>query len=52
MPMLGTLFPIYAKDVFAAGPQGLGILLTAVGVGGTLGGFIANALAPRRAPGR
>jgi len=44
VPIWGTLFPIYAKDVFAAGPQGLGILLTAVGLGGTLGGFIANAL--------
>ena len=45
VPIWGTLFPIYAKDVFRAGPEGLGILLTAVGVGGTLGGFIANALA-------
>lgn len=44
VPVWGTLFPIYAKDVFNAGPEGLGILLTAVGVGGTLGGFIANAL--------
>ncbi len=50
VPVWGTLFPIYAKDVFAAGPQGLGMLLTAVGIGGTLGGFIANALsrAPRQ----
>lgn len=45
VPVWGTLFPIYAKDVFTAGPQGLGLLLTAVGVGGTLGGFAANALA-------
>jgi predicted MFS family arabinose efflux permease len=45
VPIWGTLFPIYAKDVFGAGPQGLGILLTAVGVGGTLGSFVANALA-------
>jgi len=44
VPVWGTLFPIYAKDVFAAGPQGLGMLLTAVGAGGTLGGLIANAL--------
>ena len=44
IPVFGTLYPIYAKDVFAAGPTGLGLLLTAVGVGGTLGGFIANAL--------
>lgn len=44
IPVFGTLYPIYAKDVFAAGPTGLGLLLTAVGVGGLLGGFIANAL--------
>ena len=24
VPVWGTLFPIYAKDVFLAGPQGLG----------------------------
>ena len=45
VPVWVTLFPIYAKDVFAAGPQGLGVLLTSVGVGGMLGGLIANALA-------
>jgi len=45
IPVWNTLFPIYAKDEFLAGPQGLGLLLTAVGLGGTLGGFIANALA-------
>jgi MFS family permease len=45
IPVFGTLYPIYAKDEFAVGPTGLGLLLTAVGVGGTLGGFIANALA-------
>jgi MFS family permease len=45
VPVWVTLFPIFAKDIFAAGPQGLGVLLTSVGVGGTLGGIIANALA-------
>jgi MFS family permease len=45
VPVWGTLLPIYAKDVFAAGPTGLGMLLTGVGVGGTLGGLAANALA-------
>jgi MFS family permease len=44
VPVWVTLFPIYAKDVFAAGPEGLGVLLTSVGLGGTLGGLIANAL--------
>lgn len=45
IPVFGTLYPIYAKDEFAAGPTGLGLLLTAVGVGGTLGGFVGHALA-------
>lgn len=45
VPVWGTLYPIYAKDEFAAGPQGLGILLTAVGIGGTLGALLANAMA-------
>jgi MFS family permease len=45
VPVWGTLYPIYVKDVFAAGPDALGLLLTAVGLGGTCGGFIANALA-------
>ena len=51
VPIWGTLFPIYAKDVFNAGPTGLGVLLTAVGVGGIAGSFLANALArmPRQA---
>ena len=44
MPVWSTFLPIYARDVFAAGRQGLGLLLTAVGAGGTLGGFAANAL--------
>lgn len=44
VPVWGTLYPIYAKDEFGAGPQGLGILLTAVGLGGTLGALAANAL--------
>jgi MFS family permease len=52
IPVFGTLYPIYAKDVFAVGPTGLGLMLTAVGVGGTLGGFIANALAHAERQGR
>jgi MFS transporter, DHA1 family, staphyloferrin A biosynthesis exporter len=52
IPVFGTLYPIYAKDAFAVGPAGLGLLLTAVGVGGTLGGFIANALGRAERQGR
>jgi predicted MFS family arabinose efflux permease len=52
IPVFGTLYPIYAKDEFGVGPAGLGLLLTAVGVGGTLGGFIANALGRAERQGR
>jgi predicted MFS family arabinose efflux permease len=33
--------PVFAADVFRSGPQGLGLLLSAVGVGGILGGLVA-----------
>jgi MFS family permease len=44
VPTLGTLFPIYAKDIFAAGPQGLGLMFTAIGIGGIIGGYLAGVL--------
>jgi MFS family permease len=36
-----TLMPIFTKEVFLAGAGGLGLLLSALGVGGLFGGFIA-----------
>ena len=48
VPVWGTLFPIYVKDQFLAGPQALGLLLTSVGLGGTLGGLMAGWLARRQ----
>ena len=42
VPTMGTLFPIYAKDVFATGPGGLGLMFYAVGVGGVTGGYLAG----------
>jgi MFS family permease len=41
IPCLSALMPIFAADVFRSGPEGLGILLSAVGVGGILGGVAA-----------
>ena len=41
IPSLGALMPVFAADVFRSGPQGLGLLLSAVGVGGILGGVVA-----------
>lgn len=44
IPNFNALPPIYAKDVFAGGPDTLGILLSAVGVGGIVGGFVTASL--------
>jgi MFS transporter, DHA1 family, staphyloferrin A biosynthesis exporter len=41
IPSFGALMPVFAADVFRAGPEGLGVLLSAVGVGGILGGLTA-----------
>lgn len=41
IPVLSTLIPIFAADVYDAGPQGLGLMLSAVGVGGIVGGGMA-----------
>jgi MFS family permease len=41
IPIWNTLLPIYAKHEFKVGPEGLGWLFAAVGIGGLLGGVIA-----------
>jgi predicted MFS family arabinose efflux permease len=41
IPSFSALMPVFAVDVFLTGPEGLGMLLSAVGVGGVLGGVIA-----------
>lgn len=44
IPNFSALLPIYAKDVFGGGPETLGALLSAVGVGGIVGGFVTASL--------
>ena len=44
IPNFGALTPIYAKDVFSGGPETLGLLLSAIGIGGILGGFLTASL--------
>lgn len=41
IPSFSALMPVFAVRVFAAGPEGLGFLLSAVGVGGVGGGILA-----------
>jgi MFS family permease len=44
IPNFNALPPIYAKDIFAGGPDTLGTLLSAVGIGGIAGGFVTASL--------
>lgn len=44
IPIFSALPPIFAKDVFAGGPDTLGVLLSAVGIGGIVGGFVTASL--------
>jgi MFS family permease len=44
IPNFSALPPIYAKDVFDGGPDTLGTLLSAVGTGGIIGGFVTASL--------
>src|SRR5690606_30204180 len=45
IPSFSALMPVFAADVFSVGPEGLGVLLSAVGAGGVLGGALAATLA-------
>jgi len=42
------LLPIFARDILHAGPEGLGTLMTVMGVGSVLGSVIVVAMPPRR----
>lgn len=44
IPSFSALPPIYAKDVFSGGPATLGVLLSAVGIGGIAGGIVTASL--------
>ena len=44
IPNFNALPPIYAKDVFEGGPDTLGTLLSAVGIGGIVGGIVTASL--------
>ena len=44
IPNINTLTPIYAKDIFVGGPDTLGMLLSAIGAGGIVGGFVTSSL--------
>jgi predicted MFS family arabinose efflux permease len=41
IPCFSALMPVFAADVFRSGPEGLGIMLSAVGDGGIHGGVAA-----------
>lgn len=41
-PIWSVLFPAFAKDAFQTGPEGLGLMYAAVGLGGFLGGVLGT----------
>jgi MFS family permease len=45
IPSFSALMPVFAADEFAVGPEGLGLMLSAVGAGGIFGGALAATLA-------
>ncbi len=45
IPSFSALMPVFAADIFQSGPEGLGLMLSAVGVGGIIGGVVAVWLA-------
>ena len=40
MPVMNGLMPVYAAEVFGAGPKGLGLLMTSLGAGTVLGAAV------------
>ncbi|MBI4297441.1 MAG: MFS transporter [Chloroflexi bacterium] len=44
MPFVQGLMPVYAEEVFGVGPTGLGLLLSSLGVGSTIGTFVLASL--------
>lgn len=47
-----SLAPVFAEEIFNAGPQGLGLLLSAPAVGAVCGGALISLLPAPRQPGR
>ena len=52
MPFVHGLMPVYAAEVFDVGPIGLGLLLSAIGIGSTSGAFLLATWANFRRRGR
>ena len=52
MPFVHGLMPVYASEVFNVGPAGLGILMSTMGVGATLGTIVMASVGDVRYKGR
>ena len=44
MPVINGLMPVYAAEVFGAGPKGLGLLMTSLGAGTVLGAAVVASI--------
>ena len=52
IPFVNGLLPVYAVEVYSVGPEGLGLLLSAAGVGSFVGTFILASFSNIARPGR
>ena len=52
IPSFSALMPVFAVQVFHVGPEGLGLMLSAVGAGGVLGGVVSVRTATAERMGR
>ena len=52
MPFVHGLMPVYAAEVFEVGPEGLGLLLSAAGLGSLIGTIILASFTQITRPGR
>ena len=44
MPVMNGLMPVYAAEVFGAGPKGLGLLMTSLGAGTVIGAAVVASI--------
>ena len=52
IPFINGLLPVYAVEVYSVGPEGLGLLLSAAGVGSFVGTFILASFSNIARPGK
>ena len=52
IPFVGGLAPVYAKEIYNVGPEGLGLMMSSAGLGSVIGTFILATSGEIRKPGK